>query len=140
MTQIHMPDNERQLRRLVSRLANDPDLHREAGELISDKHGVHIDFLRYSPMQIEQKLFELDQHAANQALKETPLLTVSMFDFGMGCNHNMPCAIESDKPAIYDGNHGVFNPSWSAQSKGWRLVRIRTKFQRWLLKKFFHKT
>ena len=83
--------------------------------------------------------FQEEQRAALAELERTPLLKPTYFDYGMGFNHNMPCCVYSDtEPAVLDTSKGVFTPSWKARKEGWRLVKAETKFQRWLLKKFFN--
>lgn len=79
------------------------------------------------------------QRAAYEELKRVPLLKPTYFEIGMGYEHNMPCAVYSATDgAVLDCNTGKFHPSWRAQREGWRLVRARSRFQRWLLAKFFN--
>lgn len=70
-----------------------------------------------------------------------PTRAPSFIDFGMGCHHDQACAIYHDpehiKSAVLDCNKGVFKPSWQAQEEGWALVKANTRFQRWLLTRFF---
>ena len=49
-------------------------------------------------------------------------------DGGPWAEHNMPCAVRHDEPAVLDMNTGVFKPSWKAQREGWMLVKV----PRWL--------
>lgn len=66
------------------------------------------------------------------------LLKPTYVDFGMGYDHNMPCCVYTDsEPAVLNTNLGVFGPSWKARQEGWQLIQAKTRFQRWLLKKFF---
>lgn len=68
------------------------------------------------------------------------LLKINFIDWGMGYAHDMPCAIYHDtNHAVLNSNIGVFEPSWKAQGEGWRLVKANTKFQKWLLNKFFNR-
>jgi len=56
-------------------------------------------------------------------------------DGGPWATHNMPCAVlNQTEKAVLDMNSNVFQPSWKAQSEGWRLVHARSWFQRFLLK------
>jgi len=56
-------------------------------------------------------------------------------DGGPWATHNMPCAVmDQTERAVLDMNTNVFQPSWKAQSEGWRLVRVRNRFQRFLLR------
>lgn len=62
-----------------------------------------------------------------------------MLDLGICVQHDQACAVVRGKKAVWDMGLGVFRPSWQAQSAGWRLVRARTKAQKfalWLLKRF----
>lgn len=52
---------------------------------------------------------------------------------GPVATHRMPCAVYGDQKAVYNCNTGVFKPSWSAQAKGWQLVRVNRRWL-WLLK------
>lgn len=81
------------------------------------------------------------------------LLVPEFLDFGMGFFHSMPCPVyhgghNTGTPKLNDSetygpqevalfSQGVFHPSYKAQAEGWRLVRVQTKFQRWLLQTFF---
>ncbi len=51
--------------------------------------------------------------------------------------HDMRCAVEPGEHAVYNLSDGIFYPSWKAQGEGWRLVRARGRFGRWLLRTFF---
>lgn len=42
---------------------------------------------------------------------------------GPAADHNMPCAVLGDQPAVLNGSNGVFLPSWKAQEDGWMLVK-----------------
>lgn len=56
-------------------------------------------------------------------------------DGGPWAVHDMPCAVlHKTEKAVLDMNANVFQPSWKAQSEGWRLVQARTWFQRFLLR------
>jgi len=55
-------------------------------------------------------------------------------DGGPWATHDMACAVYSgSKPAVIDLNQGVFFPSWEAQSKGWRLIKVTNRFQHFVL-------
>ena len=63
-------------------------------------------------------------------------LKIEIDDHGLFCLHNMPCPVKgSEYHAVYSG--GIFEPSWEAQREGWKLVRANTRFQRFLLSRFF---
>ena len=49
---------------------------------------------------------------------------------GLAVTHNQCCCVYDDEPAVYNGNTGIFEPSWKAQRKGWKLVNINGKFKR----------
>lgn len=54
---------------------------------------------------------------------------------GPVAEHDMACPVFfSQYPAVLDMHRGVFEPSWQAQAKGWRLVQARTWFQRLALR------
>lgn len=57
-------------------------------------------------------------------------------DGGPWAEHDQACAVRHDIPAkaVYNCNTRVFEPSWNAQSDGWRIVRVRNKFQGWVLR------
>jgi hypothetical protein len=55
-------------------------------------------------------------------------------DGGPWAEHNMPCAVMNDEPAVLDGSTGVFLPSWKAQKDGWMLVRV-PMWLRWLVRR-----
>lgn len=99
-----------------------------------------IDFMRDTPHEIQQKHFQRMQSESYKKLQEQPLLKPSYFEIGMGYEHDMPCAIYTNSDhAVLDTSCGVFKPSWRAQKEGWNLVQAKTKFQKWLLRKFFPK-
>lgn len=50
--------------------------------------------------------------------------------------HDQRCCILPGESAVYYFNDGVFYPSWRAQADGWRLVRAKTRFGRWVLSLF----
>lgn len=64
---------------------------------------------------------------------------VTVDNHGLFAMHDMPCAIyyDDEKSAVIDCQTGVFQPSRKAQEEGWRLVKARTKFQKFLLSTFF---
>lgn len=58
---------------------------------------------------------------------------------GPAAQHDMPCAIDYLvlEPAVLNMSKGVFEPSWAAQERGWRLIQAKSALQRWLLRTFF---
>ncbi len=88
-------------------------------------------------MSETQLEFERRNTAAYGMLKEMPLLKVTYFDYGVGVNHNMPCAVYPETESAVLSSPGVFKPSRKAQAEGWVLLQPETRFQAWLLKKFF---
>lgn len=81
--------------------------------------------------------FEEEQAKAREELKQTPILKVSYAEYGMVFEHNMPCCVHSlTERAVLNCNTGNFQPSWKAQTEGWRLIQAKTRFQRWLLRFF----
>lgn len=64
------------------------------------------------------------------------LLKPTFIDHGIVVDHNMPCPVHLDKPAVLNTSTGRFDVSWQARQEGWRLVQAKTKFQKWLLKTF----
>lgn len=56
---------------------------------------------------------------------------------GFYVEHDQPCAVLFNQHAVYNINKDIFEPSWAAQDEGWKLVRAETRFQRWLLRRFF---
>lgn len=53
-------------------------------------------------------------------------------DGGPWATHDMPCGVHFDKgeKAVLNLNDGVFEPSWRAQSEGWRLVCVAPGWRR----------
>ena len=99
-----------------------------------------IDFMRDTPAEIQRKQFQRMQTEAYTKLKDRPLLKPTYFEIGMGYQHDMPCAIYSNSDhAVLDLSCGVFMPSDRARKEGWNLVQAKTKFQKWLIRKFFEK-
>jgi len=64
-------------------------------------------------------------------------VNVEVIAGGLSCEHNYPCPVYSDKPAVYT-SYGYFQPSWEAQKEGWKLIRTTNRFQRFILKWFFN--
>lgn len=52
--------------------------------------------------------------------------------------HDQRCAVISGESAVLNLDKGVFEPSWAARAQGWRLICVRSRFQRWLLRAFFN--
>jgi len=68
------------------------------------------------------------------------MLKVEINDFGGApcCEHNYPCPIyPGNKKAVYNLSEGFFQPSWTAQREGWKIVHAESWFQKLLLKWFF---
>ena len=63
------------------------------------------------------------------------LLKPTIEPYGPAVSHNMPCAVHRDKPAVLQGNSGVFLPSWKAQEEGYMLLKV-PKWLRRFLKRF----
>lgn len=82
---------------------------------------------------------EMDEQQAMEwaATPDRKPLGVTLAFVGMAAIHDMPCAVHADRFAVYQGNTGVFHPSWQAQREGWRLVRATTWLQRLVLRLFF---
>lgn len=53
--------------------------------------------------------------------------------------HNQACAVSHriGEHAVLDMDSDTFQPSWHAQSHGWKLVRADNWFQRFLIRVFF---
>lgn len=79
---------------------------------------------------------EMDECTKGISVRE-----IKFLDLGMAYDHDMPCAVyhgdSEGSHAVLNSNKGVFEPSWKAQREGWQLVQAKTKFQKWLLRKFF---
>jgi hypothetical protein len=57
---------------------------------------------------------------------------------GPAVQHNQACAVYfNHEAAVYDLDIAVFQPSWAAQARGWKLVRAENWFQRLLIRLFF---
>lgn len=56
---------------------------------------------------------------------------------GPTATHDQSCAVRHGQPAVLDMNKWVFQPSWTAQDEGWRLVQARNWLQRAALKLLF---
>lgn len=54
-------------------------------------------------------------------------------DSGPWAEHNYPCPIYWERPAVYNLGKGIFSPSWQAQKMGWQIVRVNGWFKRWIL-------
>jgi hypothetical protein len=52
-------------------------------------------------------------------------------DGGPWAKHNMPCAVCSIKPAVYNLNTGVFEPCWQCQRLGWKLTLMKAWWKLW---------
>lgn len=66
-----------------------------------------------------------------------PLKEPQIVFHGPVATHDMPCAVYRELPAVLDCNRGVFEPSWSAQSDGWILIRVRWPWLRRTLHEWF---
>ena len=79
--------------------------------------------------------FEAEMDKAKKEIEENPLLKPAVFtDGGPWAEHNMPCCIHRDKPAVLNLNTGIFEPSHKAQEEGWMLIKPPA-WVRWLLTK-----
>ncbi len=135
-----MSHAERELRRMLC-VRMSPGLpYMDDGEAQCNAVQPFIDFMRDTPAEIQRKQFQRMQTEAYTKLKDRPLLKPTYFEIGMGYQHDMPCAIYSNSDhAILDLSCGVFMPSDRARKEGWNLVQAKTKFQKWLIRKFFSK-
>lgn len=113
---------EQRLRDFIRHLIGDADL--KAG---------NIDVEKDSPETMLHKLDRVDL----SFLAENPLLVPTIAVDGPVAHHDMPCAVNRDNHAVLDLSQGVFKPSWECQEQGWHLIKADTKFQRWLIRKFF---
>jgi hypothetical protein len=50
--------------------------------------------------------------------------------FGPVAEHNMPCVVCWEKPAVYSFNGAIFEPCWDCQKDGWAIHK--TKRRSWL--------
>jgi hypothetical protein len=56
-------------------------------------------------------------------------------DGGPWATHDMPCSVyHQTEHAVLNLNKGVFEPSWKAQKKGWKLIQVKTPLQKFILK------
>lgn len=56
-------------------------------------------------------------------------------DGGPWAKHDMPCCVLQEiAPAVLNIDENVFEPSWQAQEQGWQLVRVKSKWQKFVLK------
>lgn len=53
------------------------------------------------------------------------LAKIEVNDFGGApfCEHNMPCPVCGQWPAVLVMDTGVFEPCWECQSYGWQTLR-----------------
>lgn len=58
-------------------------------------------------------------------------------DGGPWVEHNMPCPIYGDEPAVYCMNTGIFKPSRAAQRDGYAVTKADSRLGRWVLSTFF---
>ena len=65
------------------------------------------------------------------------LLKPNMVVVGPSADHNMPCCVYGDRPAIYNMSNGIFYPSWKATEEGWRLVHLHNRLERFIFKVLF---
>ena len=58
---------------------------------------------------------------------------------GLWATHSQPCAVlhKEEKFAVIDCANEVFHPGHEARELGWRLVQAKTRWQRFLLDRFF---
>jgi hypothetical protein len=78
---------------------------------------------------------EIGHHVITEPTAKTltvsdPLLRPTIKVVGPASLHNMPCAIYGRQFAVLDTTYKIFNPSWTAQEQGWRLVKL----PKWLCK------
>lgn len=53
---------------------------------------------------------------------------------GIVAFHDQCCAVNWNDSAVLNLDKGVFEPSWTAQGEGWRLVHANTWWKRLLVK------
>lgn len=54
-------------------------------------------------------------------------------DGGPWAEHNYPCPIFWERPSVYELGYGIFSPSWEAQKKGWKIVKVNGWLKNWIL-------
>jgi len=52
---------------------------------------------------------------------------------GMVTDHNFPCPVCQERPAVLNHGTGNFEPCWGCQEENWFLIKINSRFLRWLL-------
>ena len=74
-------------------------------------------------------------------MSDFKLLDIKINDFGGSpfADHNYPCPVYPENKAVLVINRGYFQPSWIAQKKGFKLVKLDTLTQKLLYKIFFKK-
>ena len=60
------------------------------------------------------------------------LLKPTVDDYGLVVEHDMPCAVHPKEHAVFQGNSGVFLPSWKAQREGWMIIKVPKWLKRFL--------
>ena len=55
-------------------------------------------------------------------------------DGGPWAEHDYPCPVHLDEPAVLHLDTGIFHPSWKADKEGWMLIRVKSKFKRKIIK------
>ena len=71
---------------------------------------------------------EVDADAQMMDLAEIKVVT----DGGPWANHNMPCAVCRDHPAVLNLNCGVMEPCWTCQADGWFTRKKRRWRKPWV--------
>jgi len=58
-------------------------------------------------------------------------------DGGPWAEHDRCCPVYADKNAVLDIGTGIFSPSWEARNEGYILIRVKNRFIRFFLLKWF---
>ena len=43
---------------------------------------------------------------------------------GLAAEHDMPCAVCHERPAVLYINEAILEPCWKCQEKGWTLIKV----------------
>ena len=59
------------------------------------------------------------------------LAKIVVENYGLYAEHNMPCAVCRELPAVLDLGTGLMQPCWDCQSHGYTLRRLPQWLRRW---------
>ena len=59
------------------------------------------------------------------------LANICVHSDGLIALHNMPCACCLKNHAVYQCQDGNFQPCWSCQGEGWKIVKEKPKRSLW---------